>query len=44
MGKGLHIEIEHRCLDFAAEHLKFIKETGMNLALTWRYNRAVSGA
>jgi hypothetical protein len=39
----LRTEYEQRRLDFAAERLKFIDETGMNLALTRRYGRAAPG-
>ena len=40
---GLRTEYEQRRLDFAAERLKFIDETGMNLAMTRLYGRAAPG-
>ena len=41
--KVLRTEYEQRRLDFAVEPLKFIDETGMNLALTRLYGRAAPG-
>jgi transposase len=41
--KGLREEFEQRSLGFALEHLKFIDETGMNLAFTRLYGRAAPG-
>ena len=41
--KGLRAEFEQRSVRFALEHLKFIDETGMNLALTRLYGRAAPG-
>jgi transposase len=41
--KGLRTEYKQRRLDFAVERLKFIDETGMNLAMTRLYGRAAPG-
>ena len=41
--KGLRSEFQQRSVRFALEHLKFIDETGMNLALTRLYGRAAPG-
>ena len=41
--KGLRAEFQQRSVRFALEHLKFIDETGMNLALTRLYGRAAPG-
>ena len=40
---GLRTEYQPRRLGFAAARLKFIDETGMNLAMTRRYGRAAPG-
>jgi transposase len=39
----LRTEFEHRRLNFASQRLKFIDETGMNLAMTRLYGRAAPG-
>ena len=41
--KRLRAAFQHRRRDFALRQLKFIDETGMNLALTRRYGRAAPG-
>ena len=41
--KRLRAEFQERSLNFVLDHLKFIDETGMNLALTRRYGRAAPG-
>jgi len=41
--KRLRAKFGKRRLGFAAKHLKFIDETGMNLALTRHYGRAAPG-
>jgi transposase len=41
--KGLRAEFEQRRRDFASGRLKFIDETGMNLAMTRLYGRAAPG-
>ena len=41
--RGLRVEFLQRSVRFALEHLKFIDETGMNLALTRLYGRAAPG-
>ncbi len=40
---ALRTEYEQRRLDFAVKRLRFIDETGMNLAMTRRYGRAAPG-
>jgi transposase len=40
---GIRTEYKQRRLDFAAAQLKFIDETGINLAMTRRYGRAAPG-
>ena len=39
----MRTEYEQQRLDFAVERLKFIDETGINLAMTRRYGRATPG-
>lgn len=41
--KGLRAEFEQRSVRFALKHLKFIDESGINLALTRLYGRAAPG-
>jgi hypothetical protein len=41
--KGLRTAFEQRRLGFAPQHLKFIYETGINLALTRQYGRTAPG-
>ena len=41
--RGLRAQFQQRSVCFALEHLKFIDETGMNLARTRLYGRAAAG-
>jgi hypothetical protein len=41
--QGLRTEFEQRRVNFVVERLKFIDESGINLAMTSRYGRAPLG-